>query len=198
MRGIRAYTLPMNIAVAKPIDARIVRTRGHLQQALLDLLDEKRMEDITVIDVAARADVGYATFFRHYPDKQALWDAVFDTQIDAMSELVQPLFSMGDHNGAARRLCELVDQRRDIYRILLAGSSVDLAREKMMANAHRLAHDHSHRPPPFGLPKTLGSEFGVSAILSILGWWLNGRDDVSVETMTRALDKLVFTTLFEG
>ena len=40
------------------------------------LLAARRLEDITVADIVEAAGVGYATFFRHYADKQALWQTI--------------------------------------------------------------------------------------------------------------------------
>ena len=34
------------------------------------------LEELTIAQIAMRAGVGYATFFRHYPDKEALLVAV--------------------------------------------------------------------------------------------------------------------------
>ena len=53
-------------------DARQVRSRHALHQALLALLEEKPFDQITVREISARAGTGYATFFRHYPTKEAL------------------------------------------------------------------------------------------------------------------------------
>ncbi len=56
------------------IDPRVKRTRGLLQQALIDLAHEKPLDNITVQDIAARAEVNRATFYAHFEDKYALMD----------------------------------------------------------------------------------------------------------------------------
>lgn len=56
------------------IDPRVKRTRGLLQQALMDLAHEKPLDNITVQDIAARAEVNRATFYAHFEDKYALMD----------------------------------------------------------------------------------------------------------------------------
>jgi len=70
-------------------DARVVRTRDALRVAMTELASELPLDSITVRAIAARADVGYATFFRHYPDKEALLADVADKLIrefQALSE----------------------------------------------------------------------------------------------------------------
>jgi AcrR family transcriptional regulator len=54
------------------LDPRVKRTRGLLQRALTELLSEKRFHNITVQDIAERAEVNRATFYAHFEDKYAL------------------------------------------------------------------------------------------------------------------------------
>ena len=54
---------------SKPTDRRVRRTLRLLQAALLELIEEKGFETITVEEIVARADVGRTTFYLHYTDK---------------------------------------------------------------------------------------------------------------------------------
>ena len=54
------------------LDPRVRRTRHLLQEALRNLLKEKRFDAITVQDVTEAATLNRATFYAHYPDKFAL------------------------------------------------------------------------------------------------------------------------------
>jgi AcrR family transcriptional regulator len=53
-------------------DPRVKRTKGLLQRALADLLHEQSFHNITVQDIAARAEVNRATFYAHFDDKYEL------------------------------------------------------------------------------------------------------------------------------
>ena len=44
------------------------------------------MSAVTIRDITERADVAYATFFRHYEDKDALLDEVVDVILDDMAQ----------------------------------------------------------------------------------------------------------------
>ena len=44
--------------------------RGRLEQAALELFDERGFDQTTVEDIATRAGVTKRTFFRHFPDKR--------------------------------------------------------------------------------------------------------------------------------
>ena len=57
-------------------DPRQKRTRKLLQDALRKLLQEKPLEEILVQDIADVATVNRATFYDHYTDKFALFEAM--------------------------------------------------------------------------------------------------------------------------
>jgi len=61
-------------AFLNPQDRRIARTRKHLQRAFMELLAEKAFEGVTIQDIADRADVNRATFYKHFQDKFELMD----------------------------------------------------------------------------------------------------------------------------
>src|SRR5260221_9921298 len=63
-------------------DRRTQRTRRRLSGALIELVEEKRFDDITVQNVIERADVGRATFYTHFRDKEDL----FEQQWEQFSE----------------------------------------------------------------------------------------------------------------
>jgi AcrR family transcriptional regulator len=65
-------------------DPRVRRTRKLLQDALVELMGDRSFESITVRDIAHTATVNHATFYRHYPDKYHLAQAVFAEAFDSM------------------------------------------------------------------------------------------------------------------
>jgi AcrR family transcriptional regulator len=53
-------------------DLRIRRTRERLGAALIALIEEKPIDNVTVREVLDRAEVGRSTFYLHYQDKNDL------------------------------------------------------------------------------------------------------------------------------
>lgn len=82
-------------------DARIRCTRLALDRALVALLQEKRLDAITVRELCDRAGVSRATFYRHYEDVAALLNAV-EEQI--LAELAAGL------QGGTRDLASIITQ----------------------------------------------------------------------------------------
>ncbi|QBD74648.1 TetR/AcrR family transcriptional regulator [Ktedonosporobacter rubrisoli] len=65
-------------------DLRVRRTQMNLREALIDLIEEKGFDAVTVGDIAERAMVNRATFYRHYPDKYALVTGIFEEAVKQM------------------------------------------------------------------------------------------------------------------
>lgn len=59
-------------------DRRVRRTRRLLRVALVSLTLEKGWENVSVLDVCTRADIGRSTFYVHFADKEDLLLSAFD------------------------------------------------------------------------------------------------------------------------
>src|ERR1700720_925685 len=57
-------------------DPRILRSRRMLMEALLRLLTRKEFADISIQEITDEATLNRATFYLHYPDKNALLQAM--------------------------------------------------------------------------------------------------------------------------
>lgn len=57
-------------------DPRILRSRRMLMEALSKLLTRKEFNDISIQEIAEEATLNRATFYLHYPDKNALLQAM--------------------------------------------------------------------------------------------------------------------------
>src|ERR1700722_4343843 len=83
-------------------DPRILRSRRMLMDALARLLIEKEFEDISVQEIADEATLNRATFYLHYPDKNALLQAMTDIRFRDLLERRAITFT--DCNGALRAI----------------------------------------------------------------------------------------------
>jgi len=53
-------------------DKRVRRTHERLGSALIELIQEKPIDDVTVQEVLDRASVGRSTFYLHFRDKKVI------------------------------------------------------------------------------------------------------------------------------
>jgi AcrR family transcriptional regulator len=62
--------------IAENTDPRVLRSRQMLMESLLRLLTRKEFADISIQEIADEATLNRATFYLHYPDKNALLQAM--------------------------------------------------------------------------------------------------------------------------
>jgi AcrR family transcriptional regulator len=84
-------------SAAKALDPRIVRTRRMLMDALYRLLNRKEFDDISVQEIADEATLNRATFYLHYPDKNALLHAMTADRFRELISRRNLSFSDCDH-----------------------------------------------------------------------------------------------------
>src|SRR5215470_13637762 len=71
-------------------DLRIRRTHKFLQEAMIELIAEKGFDAITVGDIAERAMINRATFYRHYQDKYDLAVKIFEETVGHLVTTMKP------------------------------------------------------------------------------------------------------------
>lgn len=84
---------------ADNMDLRTLRTRRSLVQALIELLEEKDLQTVTVGDIAERAMINRATFYAHFVDKYDLFAYVIRVTLqDALSRKIPDIMASPDHS----------------------------------------------------------------------------------------------------
>ena len=171
-------------------DLRIVKTRKALAHALLALVGEKPFAELSIGEIVQRAGIGYATFFRHYPDKDALLADVADGMIFELLAQIAPALLQEDTVAASVALCRYVGEHRAICRALLAGGAEASVRRHILARA-LVGAEASGLAPVAGLPADLAIGHAVGATLGLLAWWLNHEGAYDAEAMGAIIDHLV-------
>jgi AcrR family transcriptional regulator len=155
--------------------------------ALLSLLEEKAFDQISIRDIAGRAQIGYATFFRNYASKGAVLHDLAADQIRQLIELALPPIEGRNNRAAALALCTFVDAHRRLWTALLTGGAAGIVREEFIRQGAQVKTLSLFRA---WLPVELANIVGVSATVEMLAWWLQRGRGVTVEKMAQIMDRL--------
>src|SRR6266700_6427450 len=102
-----------------PQDRRVRRTQQLLAEALIALTLEKGYETVTIRDITKRADVGYATFFRHYRDKDELLKDVLDVVLAELTARLCAPLPASDPLTTGILLFRYIQEHEEVVRVLL-------------------------------------------------------------------------------
>lgn len=180
-------------------DLRVKRTRKLLQEALIALTVEKGYAAVTVSDIAERAMVNRATFYRHYLDKFDLLEQYvqdlgkmtaggnMDEQKAFIAEKLNPLPQ--EIPSGLVSLLKHIQQHGDFYRVMLGanGDAKFIQRFRELSEwryrallSYFQVEEQSHQAP-LELRLNYASCAGIGAIL----WWLENGQPLSVEELAR-------------
>ena len=171
-------------------DRRALKSKQALHRGLLSLIAEKAFGEIQLDDILERSRVSRATFYRHYPTKEALLEHVGTTEIEHLVDIALPLLSSADTRAACLALCRYVDSHRTLWSALFTGGAAGAMRDiyaRLSAERGPKQVDMSTR----NIPLDLGASWGVAGTFEILAWWLKQDQTVTIETAASYLDRLV-------
>ena len=169
-------------------DPRVQRTHKLLQEALIELTAERGFDAITVGDIAKRATVNRATFYRHYQDKHDLLEQIFrETIRQFVSDLGPPgevAMAMNPQNPPERwvRFFQHFAEHERLYTPLLGrkGSSWFVAR--MRDHFVTLVGEREQRRAQLSasrgktlrskMPRQVALTLASNLLMSTLAWWL--------------------------
>lgn len=175
-------------------DRRIARTRRRLKEALLELIDQRAYERITIGDITRVADVGRSTFYVHFTSKEELLFDGFEEGLRALAGAGAAAGALGGFRFSLPLLRHVGMQRRFALATLVRGANGGI-REKTMtilANVVRHELERAGATRAHGDPKALeGHVHAVAgAFLGLVSWWLTEGGRMSPEAVDQVFQRL--------
>ncbi len=179
-------------------DRRVVRTRRLLREALLELIAEKAYKEITIRDLTDRADIGYATFFRHY-------DSVDDLMLEILTSIIGELESLAEEAGEdyfereGFLIFQNVARNPSLYRGIL-GSHAFSRKLRAHVQGMMVAHLKSHAGDIEStlIPLEVASLHMVSSLMGLIEWWVERGMDLPIERMATIYERLIIRATWQA
>lgn len=181
--------------MSQPVsNLRVRRTQKLLREALIELIEERGFEALTIDELTKRAMVGRATFYRTYQDKYDLVEQIFE---EAMSALLNSVGDLGREHPSEIWVTffEHIAHYERLYRALLGSKGSPWFVRKMRASLANLIKERGrlpHGPDPKPLSVHNFSDEFVPDLVSTMfveaiTWWLeHGRPYTPKEIATRS------------
>jgi AcrR family transcriptional regulator len=175
---------------AEATDPRILRSRGLLMEALLRLLARKEFDDISVQEIADEATLNRATFYLHYPDKNALLQAMTGARFRDL--IARRGLSFTNCDGALRAIalgvCDYLAATTgcpgQLAKMPLEGSIVPVVEGMFLEGAA------NHEIPPGADPEQLATT-AAWAVFGAARRWYQTPDRIPAEEMAARIEAMV-------
>ncbi len=183
----------------RKLDERSRRTRDRLGHALITLILEKPIEEITVQEVLDRASVGRSTFYLHFRDKNDLLLSQLEHFLEIMSTALIVRKEKSHRVVPVAELFEHIGGQNKIYRALSDANRLhdffDLAQGYFARGIEQRLRESKRLP---NLPqKELDAHVVALAgsLLSLLRWWIDRGEKESPRAMDEIFHRMVWTGL---
>ncbi|OGO38158.1 MAG: hypothetical protein A2W35_15905 [Chloroflexi bacterium RBG_16_57_11] len=183
------------------IDRRITRTKLAIRNALVSLIEEKGFDDLSVSEIAIKANINRGTFYLHYKDK-------FDLLEQTGAEVLQDLENIFRHAKSLRiadfistdqpfpitvELLEYVKENEALVRVLfgLGGGIAFRAKlRKVVENTLKLGFLAGLKEENFLVPREFLVSYLLHAHFGVVQSWLENGCKESPQEMAQILSRL--------
>lgn len=177
-------------------DRRVRKTIQAVRRAIEALLQENRLEQITVKQIAEEADVGYTTFFRHFSSKEDAVADLVDHEATLLLRAAFPLLRSTSSLAACEALCNHVADHRSLWLALLAGGAGDQVRAALLD--HTAEYSVQWPQAQSWLDDPEGAALVVGLVAETLGWWLTRAPQLDASRIAKIIDQLFVAKLVDA
>jgi AcrR family transcriptional regulator len=178
------------------VQRRVARTKTAIEDAFVQLVLERGYERVAVEDITDRADLARATFYAHYPNKEAVLFSVFNRLVEDLMQRIA--YQDGPWNvvrrDAIQNAFKQAAETPDLYRACMSDART---RQAYLSTLSRYAEQNFRdRLSALGnqprVPVPVMARAFVGAQVAILEAWLAGELEGDVEQLASlALDLFV-------
>jgi len=170
-------------------DRRVQRTHQLLREALFALIQERGFERLSVQDIIDRANIGRATFYAHFDNKEDLLFSGFDTLRTALRTRQRVALAKEDAGDGrlfaySHDLLSHVYEHRHLFQAMVGESSGTATQKALHRLAINLVRDdlHALRDRIDGPANSNEAvvEFIAGGLFGLVMWWLNSKRMLSI------------------
>ena len=183
------------------MDPRVIRTRQLLRDALVELIDERGYDKITVQDITEQATLNRATFYLHYRDKL---DLLYQSSEEILGDLVESInFTFDDKmkldffkfedqpHDTFMHLFEQISLNSKLYKVFLTEKNIPYFSSGMKDIIIDFVSNGINYMQPddkkLTVPREMAIRYFAAAFLEVIVWWLENDMPYSPKFMAAQL-----------
>jgi len=162
--------------MARKDDRRIQKTRKALRDALHSLVLDRGYDDLSVQDITDKANLGRATFYLHYREKDELLEDLLREFSQNFTQRHGSKISFSDRK-VVQSMFEYAEDYYDFYRIMTIGKGGVIGMRKMQTIIRETCAQYldtleAASGGTFTVPRAFLDNFMASSLMSTILLWL--------------------------
>lgn len=178
------------------IDRRIAKTQEALRRAVVELMNQKSFDEITIQDIADQADLNRGTIYLHYKDKYDLLDKMIESHMEELGELDEWACKLDWNNGLVP-FFEYFEKNHLFFSTMLASKGAPSFRARLLE--YVMAGFSGEIDRESGKNKDLNEDvmlqYTGTAYVGIIEWWIINGMPYPPETMAKQVGVLLERSL---
>lgn len=180
-------------------DRRILKTKKAIYEALVELMQKKKLNSITVTELAAQADINRKTFYTYYSTVNDVLDEGINELITSLKDLLCAMSE--DYNMFSPQtlfaFLNTIMSDADIARDLFASDNGSLLFNRLQkALQETLLKELVDKDIKMNVPSEqypLISSFVAGGMVSAYYEWITDPDGITLDEMARTLTTLIIS-----
>ncbi|MEH7309051.1 TetR/AcrR family transcriptional regulator [Neobacillus drentensis] len=155
------------------VDRRILKSQEAIKKAVIELMAEKKFDDITIQDISDRANVSRGTIYLHYLDKFDLLEKLIEEHINELREMCESAAEL-DYKDANLPWFEYLKSNYLFFSTMLASKGAPSFRSKFVEFLIEEFKDEVNitKGRNQGLNEDVVLQFIVTSYAGIVEWWI--------------------------
>ena len=175
--------------MTKKIDRRVSRTKESLSDALTALIMEgKPYHKITVQDILDKANIGRATFYAHFQDKDDLLLGGIPTPF---FQFIEPSTHIDGHPPDLSHLFQHIEEQSPLLKTLLGTNGADFLIEAVRRELYHSFIRWAQAQSSQTIQPEVTAHFLTGGLLSLITWWLDAGLPVPSDQLNQMFQQLV-------
>ncbi|TBL67995.1 TetR/AcrR family transcriptional regulator [Paenibacillus thalictri] len=155
------------------VDRRILKSQEAMKKAVIELMTEKNFDDITIQDIADRANINRGTIYLHYQDKYDLLDKLIEAHIYELRELGEWACRL-DWSSALLPFFEYFEKNYLFFSTMLASQGAPSFRKRLFDYITEGFKDEIDKESGRNtdLSEAVMLQYTGNAYVGVIEWWI--------------------------
>ncbi|QOZ45994.1 hypothetical protein XH89_22835 [Bradyrhizobium sp. CCBAU 53340] len=176
-------------------DRRTLRTRRALNEAFLSLLVERGFDELSVLEVCERANVGRSTFYTYFQSKEDLLDGGLGDLSDELRRQAAARMHDVKMLPFARGLIDHIGEQRRLFRAIVGRRSGVVVQARFRTMVHELVAEDLARFRYTDWRGDAASHYVTGALVQVLAWWVDARSSIPADEIEAFLIEVTMNAL---